>query len=142
LWLSSRNGRHKASGYLFDGVCNLCNTSVQFIIKRDKKQIFRFAALQSPFGQKVVDSFNLTDKKIDSVILLENNSVKIKSDAALKIAKQLGGIYSLLYVFILLPRFIRNSAYDFIARNRYSWFGKQESCMIPSPELKRLFIEA
>ena len=127
---------------LFDGVCNLCNASVQFIIKRDKKQIFRFAALQSQFGQKVVDSFNLSDKKIDSVILLENNSVKIKSDAALRIAKQLGGIYSLLYVFIILPKFIRNSVYDFIARNRYSWFGKQESCMIPTPELKRLFIEA
>ena len=127
---------------LFDGVCNLCNASVQFIIKRDKKQIFRFAALQSQFGQKVVDSFNLSDKKIDSVILLENNSVKIKSDAALRIAKQLGGIYSLLYVFIILPKFIRNSVYDFIARNRYSWFGKNESCMIPTPELKRLFIEA
>lgn len=127
---------------LFDGVCNLCNASVQFIIKRDKKQIFRFAALQSQFGQKVVDSFNLSDKKIDSVILLENNSVKIKSDAALRIAKQLGGIYSLLYVFIILPKFFRNSVYDFIARNRYSWFGKNESCMIPTPELKRLFIEA
>ena len=127
---------------LFDGVCNLCNASVQFIIKRDKKQIFRFAALQSQFGQKVVDSFNLSDKKIDSVILLENNSVKIKSEAALRIAKQLGGIYSLLYVFIILPKFFRNSVYDFIARNRYSWFGKNESCMIPTPELKRLFIEA
>ena len=127
---------------LFDGVCNLCNASVQFIINRDKKQIFRFAALQSQFGQKVVDSFNLSDKKIDSVILLENNSVKIKSDAALRIAKQLGGIYSLLYVFIILPKFFRNSVYDFIARNRYSWFGKNESCMIPTPELKRLFIEA
>jgi predicted DCC family thiol-disulfide oxidoreductase YuxK len=127
---------------LFDGVCNLCNASVQFIIKRDKKQIFRFAALQSQFGQKVVDSFNLSEKKIDSVILLENNSVKIKSEAALRIAKQLGGIYSLLYVFIILPKFIRNSVYDLIARNRYSWFGKQESCMIPTPELKRLFIEA
>lgn len=127
---------------LFDGVCNLCNASVQFIIRHDKKQIFRFAALQSAFGQRVIENFNLTDKNIDSVILFENNSVQLKSDAALSIAKQLGGIYSLLYVFIVVPKFIRNSVYDFIARNRYRWFGKQESCMIPTPELKRLFIEA
>lgn len=127
---------------LFDGVCNLCNASVQFIIRHDKKQIFRFAALQSAFGQRVIENFNLTDKNTDSVILFENNSVQLKSDAALSIAKQLGGIYSLLYVFIVVPKFIRNSVYDFIARNRYRWFGKQESCMIPTPELKRLFIEA
>lgn len=126
---------------LFDGVCNLCNASVQFIIRHDKKQIFRFAALQSAFGQRVIENFNLTDKNIDSVILFENNSVQLKSDAALSIAKQLGGIYSLLYVFIIVPKFIRNSVYDFIARNRYRWFGKQESCMIPTPELKKLFIE-
>jgi predicted DCC family thiol-disulfide oxidoreductase YuxK len=125
---------------LFDGVCNLCNASVQFIIRHDKKQIFRFAALQSPFGQSALKKFNLADKNIDSVILVENNSVQLKSDAALSIAKQLGGIYSLLYVFIVVPKFIRNSVYDFIARNRYRWFGKQESCMIPTPELKRLFI--
>lgn len=132
----------KHSVILFDGVCNLCNASVQFIIKHDKKQLFRFAALQSAFGQNVVNKFNLADKNIDSVILLENNSVLLKSDAALRIAKQLGGIYSMLYVFIVLPKFIRNRIYDFIARNRYRWFGKQESCMIPTPELKKLFIAA
>jgi predicted DCC family thiol-disulfide oxidoreductase YuxK len=125
---------------LFDGVCNLCNASVQFIIRHDKKQIFRFAALQSAFGQSALKKFNLADKNIDSVILVENNSVQLKSDAALNIAKQLGGIYSLFYVFIVVPKFIRNSVYDFIARNRYRWFGKQESCMIPTPELKKLFI--
>lgn len=132
----------KHSVILFDGVCNLCNASVQFIIKHDKKQLFRFAALQSAFGQNIVNKFNLADKNIDSVILLENNSVLLKSDAALRIAKQLGGIYSMLYVFIVLPKFIRNRIYDFIARNRYRWFGKQESCMIPTPELKKLFIAA
>jgi predicted DCC family thiol-disulfide oxidoreductase YuxK len=132
----------KHSVILFDGVCNLCNASVQFIIKHDKKQLFRFAALQSAFGQNVVNKFNLADKNIDSVILLENNSVLLKSDAALRIAKQLGGIYSMLYVFIVLPKFFRNRIYDFIARNRYRWFGKQESCMIPTPELKKLFIAA
>ncbi|MCG3166880.1 MAG: hypothetical protein POELPBGB_02663 [Bacteroidia bacterium] len=127
---------------LFDGVCNLCNSSVQFIIKRDKKNIFRFASIQSEFGQRVIKRFGLADKNIDSIILFENDSVKIKSDAVIKIARQLGGIYSLLYVFNIIPEFIRNSVYDIIARNRYQWFGKKESCMIPTPDLKKLFIEA
>ncbi len=126
---------------LFDGVCNLCNSSVQFIIKRDKKSVFRFASLQSEFGKKIISKFDLADKNIDSVMLLENNTVRLKSTAALEIAKRLNGIYSLLYAFIIVPKFVRDGVYDFIARNRYRWFGKQESCMIPSPELKRLFIE-
>lgn len=127
---------------LFDGVCNLCNSSVQFIIKHDKKGIFRFASLQSEFGKKIIQQFDLANKNIDSVMLLENNAIKLKSTAALQIAKGLSGIYSALYGFIIVPRFIRDSVYDFIARNRYRWFGKQESCMIPRPELKKLFIES
>ncbi len=127
---------------LFDGVCNLCNSSVQFIIKHDKKGIFRFASLQSEFGKKIIQQFDLANKNIDSVMLLENNAIKLKSTAALQIAKRLSGIYSALYGFIIVPRFIRDSVYDFIARNRYRWFGKQESCMIPQPELKKLFIES
>lgn len=127
---------------LFDGVCNLCNSSVQFIIKHDKKGIFRFASLQSEFGKKIIQQFDLANKNIDSVMLLENNAVKLKSTAALQIAKRLSGIYSALYGFIIVPRFIRDSVYDFIARNRYRWFGKQESCMIPQPEFKKLFIES
>ena len=127
---------------LFDGVCNLCSASVQFIIKHDKKSIFRFASLQSKFGKRIIEKHDLATKNIDSVILLENNIVQLKSTAALQIAKQLGGIYSALYVFIIIPRFMRDSIYDFVARNRYRWFGKQESCMIPKPELKKLFIES
>ena len=127
---------------LFDGVCNLCNSSVQFIIKHDKKSIFRFASLQSEFGKRIIEKFDLANKNIDSVMLLENNAIELKSTAALQIAKQLGGIYSALYVFIIIPRFMRDSIYDFVARNRYRWFGKQESCMIPKPELKKLFIES
>lgn len=126
---------------LFDGVCNLCNASVQFIIKHDKKSVFRFASLQSEFGKRIIEKFDLANKNIDSVMLFENNTVQLKSTAALQIAKRLGGIYSALYVFIIIPKFMRDSIYDFVARNRYRWFGKQESCMIPKPELKKLFIE-
>ena len=126
---------------LFDGVCNLCNASVQFIIRHDRKKKFRYASLQSEFGKTLIEKFNLSNADSDSVILLENNSVKIKSSAALEIAKKMGGFYSTLYVFILLPRFIRDNIYDFVARNRYRWFGKQDSCMIPTSELKKLFIE-
>ncbi len=126
---------------LFDGVCNLCNSSVQFIIKRDKKQVFRFASLQSAFGKKMLEQFQLTDKNIDSVILVDKNLVYIKSSAALQILKKLGGIYSVAYVFIIVPKFLRDGVYDFVARNRYGWFGKRESCMIPLPELKKLFFE-
>lgn len=127
---------------LFDGVCNLCNASVQFIIKHDKKSAFRFASLQSEFGKKIITKFDLADKNIDSVMLLENNTVELKSTAALQIAKRLNGIYPALYAFIIFPKFMRDSVYDFVARNRYRWFGKQESCMIPQPELKKLFIES
>jgi predicted DCC family thiol-disulfide oxidoreductase YuxK len=98
--------------------------------------------LQSNFGKTIIQQFDLANKNIDSVMLFENNSVKIKSTAALEIAKRLSGLYSLLYAFIIVPKFIRDSIYDFIARNRYRWFGKQESCMIPNPELKKLFIES
>lgn len=127
---------------LFDGVCNLCNASVQFIIKHDKKSVFRFTSLQSEFGKRIIEKHDLATKNIDSVMLLENNAVQLKSTAALQIAKRLGGIYSALYVFIIIPKFMRDSIYDFVARNRYHWFGKQESCMIPKPELKKLFIES
>jgi predicted DCC family thiol-disulfide oxidoreductase YuxK len=127
---------------LFDGVCNLCNASVQFIIKHDKKKVFKFASLQSEFGKRVIAKYDLANKNIDSVMLLENNTVQLKSTAALQIARRLSGLYSVLYIFIIVPGFMRDSVYDFIARNRYSWFGKQESCMIPKPELKKLFIES
>ena len=125
---------------LFVGVCNLCNSSVQFIIRRDKKRRFRYASLQSAFGQKIIERFKLTEKNIDSIVLYENDEISIKSTAALRIVKRLGGLYKLGYVFIVLPPFIRDAIYDFIARNRYRWFGKMESCMIPSAELKELFI--
>lgn len=126
---------------LFDGVCNLCNSSVNFIIDHDTKNEFRFTSLQSDTGIELLKKFNLIDKNIDSVILIENDKAYVKSDAALKIAKTLGGYYKLIYVFIILPAFFRNFFYDIIAKNRYKWFGKKDSCRIPTPELRSKFLE-
>jgi predicted DCC family thiol-disulfide oxidoreductase YuxK len=125
---------------LFDGVCNLCNNSVVFIIKRDKKDVFRFAAIQSDEGEKLIKEHNIDTSKTDSIILIEENKYSVKSTAALKIAKYLKGGYPLLYGFIILPVFFRNWVYDIIAKNRYKWFGKKDSCMIPTPELKSKFL--
>jgi predicted DCC family thiol-disulfide oxidoreductase YuxK len=126
---------------LFDGVCNLCNSSVQFVIKRDKKDVFRYAALQSEIGQQLVNQRHIDTSKVDSIILIEPNvAYYTKSDAALEIAQDLGGLWKLTTVFTWIPTSIRNGIYDFIAKNRYKWFGKQESCMIPTPELKAKFL--
>jgi predicted DCC family thiol-disulfide oxidoreductase YuxK len=128
---------------LFDGVCNLCNSSVLFVIKRDYKNKFLFAPLQSEIGQKLISKFNIDTNKTDSILLYNPDleSLKYKSSAALHIAKQLGFPTFLMSVFFIVPTFIRNWVYDFIAKNRYKWFGKKESCMIPTPELKAKFIE-
>lgn len=125
---------------LFDGVCNLCNGSVQFVIKRDPNGKFRFASLQSDFGQQVLAREGLPAGKLTSFILLEDGKMYQRSTAALRVARQLPGAWALLYAFIVVPPFIRNAVYDFIAANRYRWFGKQESCMIPTPELRARFI--
>lgn len=125
---------------LFDGVCNLCNGSVVFIIKRDHKDVFRFAAIQSDIGQRLIKKYQIDTTKVDSILLLDGDSYDVKSTAALKIARQLKGGYPLLYGFMILPAFFRNWIYDIIARYRYNWFGKKESCMIPTPELSEKFI--
>ncbi len=127
---------------LFDGVCNLCNGAINFVIKRDKNDVFRYASLQSDIGKQLIAERNIDITKIDSILLIDpNTAFYYKSTAALQIAKQLSGIYPLLSVFIILPTFLRDWVYDFIAKNRYKWFGKKESCMIPTPELKALFID-
>ncbi|HQY20012.1 MAG TPA: thiol-disulfide oxidoreductase DCC family protein [Ignavibacteria bacterium] len=126
---------------LFDGVCNLCNSSVNFIIDNDHKNVFKFTSLQSEKGIELLKKYDLLDKNIDSVILVENDKAYVKSDAALKIAKTLGGKYKLFYGLIILPAFIRNFFYDIIAKNRYKWFGKKDSCRIPTLELKSKFLE-
>ena len=125
---------------LFDGVCNFCNSSVNKIIKHDKKNKFKFAALQSETGKKLLEKHSIDSTKIDSIILIENDTAFIKSTAILKISKQMSGLYPLAYGFIIIPTFIRNSVYDFIAKNRYKWFGKKDSCMIPTEEVKSKFI--
>jgi predicted DCC family thiol-disulfide oxidoreductase YuxK len=124
---------------LFDGVCNLCNGFVQFVIKRDNVAYFSFAALQSDYAQQKLDA-DLVDKNLSSVILMENGIVYTQSTAALRILKQMSGLYPLLYAFIIVPSFIRDAVYKWVARNRYKWFGKTEYCMVPTPELKARFI--
>ncbi|HEA30977.1 MAG TPA: DUF393 domain-containing protein [Leeuwenhoekiella sp.] len=125
---------------LFDGVCNLCNNAVTFVIKQDKKDIFRFASLQSDLGQELLSQFGIDPDKTDSLILITKEKAYIKSNAALRIARSLSGGYPLLFTFLILPEFLRNGVYDYIALNRYKWFGKKESCMIPNLELKAKFL--
>ena len=127
---------------LFDGVCNLCNTSVLKVIKYDKNNVFLFAALQSEKGKEIINYLGIDTSKIDSIILYEPGvSYEIKSTAALKIMKEFKGFWSLTSIFMLLPEGFRNSVYNYIAKNRYKWFGKKESCMIPTPELKAKFLD-
>jgi predicted DCC family thiol-disulfide oxidoreductase YuxK len=125
---------------LFDGVCNLCSASVLFIIKRDPTQQFRFASLQSQFGQLQLKRFNLSASELNSVLLVHEGKLFQKSTAVLKIASMLNNGWPLLYLFIIVPGFIRNWIYDWVARNRYGWFGKKDECMIPTPEIKSRFI--
>lgn len=127
---------------LFDGVCNLCNSSVLYVIKRDKKNIFLFSPLQSNVGKQIIQKFDINTKNVDSIIIYnpEKESIHYKSTAALKIASQLGFPTNLLSIFLIIPSFIRNWVYDFIAKNRYKWYGKKDACMIPTPELKSKFL--
>nr|WP_315223301.1 thiol-disulfide oxidoreductase DCC family protein [uncultured Flavobacterium sp.] len=126
---------------LFDGVCNLCNGAVQFIIKRDKKDVFRFVALQSELGIEICRYIGIDQQKIDSIVLYKPAvAYYYKSTAVLEIADELGGFYGLLAVFKIVPEKVRNYIYDYIAKNRYKWYGKKESCMIPTPELKAKFL--
>ncbi|MEM9673799.1 MAG: DCC1-like thiol-disulfide oxidoreductase family protein [Bacteroidota bacterium] len=125
---------------LFDGVCNLCNHAVNFIIDRDPTQRFVFASLQSDVGQQLLIQYNLDEQYLDSLVLLQQEKVFVKSTAALHIARYLSGIWSLSYVFILFPPFIRNFFYDIVARFRYRLFGKRSQCRIPTPELEARFL--
>lgn len=125
---------------LFDGLCNLCNSSVQFIIKHDDKALFKFASLQSDIGQALLKQYGLAAQNINSIILIQQGAAYYKSTAALKVAMQLNGLVKLLYIGIIIPAFIRNTVYDVIAKNRYKWFGKKDSCMLPTPHLKNRFL--
>ena len=127
---------------LFDGVCNFCNDSVQRIIKNDSKDRFRFASLQSDIGQKLTAERRIDTSQVDSIILIDpGNSYYIKSTAALKIAGKMDGFYPILQIFLILPESLRDIIYDYVAKNRYQWFGKREECKIPTPKERNKFIE-
>jgi predicted DCC family thiol-disulfide oxidoreductase YuxK len=127
---------------LFDGVCNMCNNSVTKVIKNDKKNKFLFAALQSENGNKIVSKLGIDISKTDSIILWEKeNSYDVKSTAIIKIMNDFGGFWSFTKLLWIFPESFRNLIYDFIAKNRYKWFGKKESCMMPTPQLKAKFLD-
>ncbi len=126
---------------LFDGHCNLCESSVLFVIKYDKKEEFRFVSLQSDLGKKILHHIGMDSKHIDSIVLYEPGiAYYYKSQAALEIAKSLGGFFHFGTLFRIIPNGIRNSVYDYIAKNRYVWYGKKELCMIPTPEIQSKFL--
>jgi predicted DCC family thiol-disulfide oxidoreductase YuxK len=133
------NSNNKAI-ILFDGVCNFCNSSINFVIRHDKKNYFLFATFQSEKGRELLKKLNVDNTQTDSVVLIENSKVYIKSTAALRISKHLNRLYPLFYGCIIIPPFIRNAVYDYVARNRYKWFGKKEICMVPTNEIKEKFI--
>lgn len=125
---------------LFDGVCNLCNDAVRFIIRHDAKDRFRFASLQSDTARQLLENHPPPVQKTGSIVLIENGKVYIKSGAVLRISRRLNGLGKLLVIGYIIPRFIRNVMYDLIARSRYKWFGKREECMMPGAELRHKFL--
>jgi predicted DCC family thiol-disulfide oxidoreductase YuxK len=125
---------------LFDGVCNFCNASVNFVIDHDRRRRIRFAALQSDTGQRLLQHFGLRTDDFDTSVLVENGRAYTKSAAALRIARNLGGWWSLLAILLAIPAFLRDAAYDVLARNRYRWFGKAETCRVPTPEVQDRFL--
>ena len=134
------NPEQSYSIILFDGVCNLCNSSINFVIKRDKNDAFKFATLQEEVGQLLLKRYSIDSLDTDSIILIENGKAYVKSTAALRVARKLSSAWPLMYGFMIIPAFIRNWVYDYIAKNRYKWYGKQDSCMIPTPALKSKFL--
>jgi len=126
---------------LFDGVCNLCESSVQTIIKKDTRGKFRFASLQSEVGQAYLRKFNRPTQDLDTVILVEGDQYYTKSSAALRIIRGFKGLWPLMYGFMIVPKFIRDKVYSYIAKNRYKWYGKKDHCMMPTPELKARFLD-
>lgn len=127
---------------LFDGVCNLCSASVQFMIARDPKARLKFAAIQSEAGKRILEEHGMKPPEgdPDSILLVDGDRVFEQSSAALRIAKQLSFPWFLAWAWIIVPRFLRDPVYRFIAKRRYAWFGKKESCLVPTPELRARFL--
>lgn len=126
---------------LFDGVCNLCNGFVQFVIARDPHGRFRFGPLQSAAAQRLIGGARDGQPVLDSVVLVENGQLWTRSSAALRIARRLSFPWPLAYVLIAVPRPLRDWVYDIVARNRYQWFGKRDACMVPTADLRARFID-
>ncbi|HEY1039671.1 MAG TPA: DCC1-like thiol-disulfide oxidoreductase family protein [Bacteroidia bacterium] len=126
---------------LFDGVCNFCDASIQFIINREKHPALHFASLQSETGKHLMQKYGIDASTTDSVVFIVKNKAHTKSSAALHLCKRLKGLYPLLFAFIIVPPFIRNAVYDWVARNRYKWYGKKDACMIPTPEVRARFVD-
>ncbi len=127
---------------LFDGVCNLCDASVQFIIKHDKKDIFRFVALQSNLGETICKSIAVDFKKMDTIVLYDPSTSNhyLKSDAAIEIAYYLGNIFLVVKIFKIFPKFFRDSIYNYVSKNRYNWYGKKNHCLMPTPAISAKFL--
>lgn len=125
---------------LFDGYCNLCQSSVQFVLKHEKKPEIYFTSLQSEIGIQLLNHYGINSNEVDSLVLIENNKAFAKSSAALRTLKYLKGLYPLGFGFVIIPEFIRNTVYDYIAKNRYKWYGKTESCMVPDKDLMKRFL--
>ncbi len=125
---------------LFDGVCNLCNAAVQYVIKHDHKSVFKFATLQGNAGQLLLKKYDLSLNDFNSFVLITDQKAYTRSSAALQLSKKLNGFSKLFYGFIIVPPFIRNAVYDLVARKRYQWFGKKDACLIPTKELMSRFL--
>lgn len=127
---------------LFDGVCNLCNFFVRLVLKNDKKDTFLYSSLSSDFSKKIIEELKIDTSKIDSIILYEKGvSYDVKSSAALKIMNDFGGLWYFTQIGYFLPKIVRDKIYDFVAKNRYKWFGKKDRCMIPSPQVTSKFLD-
>lgn len=137
---NSLEAKVKSPVLLFDGVCNLCNGAVQWILLRDRKGVFQFSALQSDTGQRLLKGFGLSAEDFDTVVLVDGERIYTRSDAALEVLRRLGGGWALLYGFKIVPRVLRDAVYNWVAGNRYRWFGRQEQCMLPRPEWKGRFV--
>jgi predicted DCC family thiol-disulfide oxidoreductase YuxK len=125
---------------LFDGVCNLCDGFVQFVIRHDAAGQFRFTSLQSPVGAEILEKHHIATQQLSSIVLSVGDSYYTRSDAALQILRRLSAPWKWMGLFLVLPRFSRDAVYDFIAKNRYRWFGQKDACMIPTPELRERFL--
>jgi predicted DCC family thiol-disulfide oxidoreductase YuxK len=125
---------------LFDGLCNLCNAMVRFIVKRDAQAALRFCSMQSDRGRELLAAHNIQPEAVSTFVLIEGNHCLTRSDAVLKIARHLSGIWQLLSIMYIVPRPVRDFCYDVIARNRYRWFGKRESCLAPAGEHLNRFL--